>query len=395
MASIFKEKNAWHIRFYYRGTPYRKSLGAVSDLKARRAKQRVEARLADLKAGFLKAPADADLAEYMVRGDIITSQETVQQEESFASLKESYLDYARPRRAPSSYITEQVHLRHLEKFLGDAIDDPVSRISTADIERYLTWRRSHVSGTTANKELQTLRQLFDYATRHGLIDVNPTYAVARFKRSGRPNRYLTKAEIDDQIQHGGLSQSQIKGLRRFRYLSKEEIAEILDLARERDPWIYPVVTTLVFTGMRRREVVALEWGDVDFKRSKIWVRSRKQSNTREFSDRDIDMHEKLARVLTHRHERAQGGRYVFQGRNGGLLARDVLHRAFKALILGTDFDGIGLHCLRHSFASNLASQGVDDRLIDHYMGHQTPEMRRRYQHLFPEKKNEGIRRLPY
>lgn len=34
--------------------------------------------------------------------------------------------------------------------------------------------------------------------------------------------------------------------------------------------------------------------------------------------------------------------------------------------------------------SNLARAGVDDRIIDHSMGHQTEEMRRRYQHLFHE-----------
>jgi len=38
----------------------------------------------------------------------------------------------------------------------------------------------------------------------------------------------------------------------------------------------------------------------------------------------------------------------------------------------------GYHVFRHSFASNLASGGVDQRIIDEWMGHQTEEMRRRY-----------------
>ena len=48
-----------------------------------------------------------------------------------------------------------------------------------------------------------------------------------------------------------------------------------------------------------------------------------------------------------------------------------------------------------SFASNLAVQGVDQRFIDKWMGHQTEEMRRRYQHLFPRKPSESIRRLSF
>ena len=56
-------------------------------------------------------------------------------------------------------------------------------------------------------------------------------------------------------------------------------------------------------------------------------------------------------------------------------------------------DKIHFHTLRHSFASNLAREGIDDRIIDHFMGHQTEEMRRRYQHLFPDKKESAITAL--
>jgi integrase len=44
-------------------------------------------------------------------------------------------------------------------------------------------------------------------------------------------------------------------------------------------------------------------------------------------------------------------------------------------------------------SSNLARAGVDDRIIDHFMGHQTEEMRRRYQHLFPEEKRKALSQL--
>jgi len=47
------------------------------------------------------------------------------------------------------------------------------------------------------------------------------------------------------------------------------------------------------------------------------------------------------------------------------------------------------HVLRHSFASNLASAGVDQRKIDRWMGHST-DVRLRYQHLRPEDQQEDI-----
>ena len=50
----------------------------------------------------------------------------------------------------------------------------------------------------------------------------------------------------------------------------------------------------------------------------------------------------------------------------------------------------GWHTLRHSFISNLACEGVDQRLIDEFVGHTTEEMRRRYRHLFPDVKSAAI-----
>ncbi len=51
----------------------------------------------------------------------------------------------------------------------------------------------------------------------------------------------------------------------------------------------------------------------------------------------------------------------------------------------------GFHVFRHSFASNCAAQGIDQRLIDAWMGHQTEEMRKRYRHLLPSNEVIAIR----
>jgi integrase len=50
----------------------------------------------------------------------------------------------------------------------------------------------------------------------------------------------------------------------------------------------------------------------------------------------------------------------------------------------------GWHTLRHSFASICASRGINQRLINTWMGHQTEEQQNRYQHLFPKQQREAI-----
>src|SRR5439155_9105442 len=51
---------------------------------------------------------------------------------------------------------------------------------------------------------------------------------------------------------------------------------------------------------------------------------------------------------------------------------------------------VGYHTYRHSFASNLAARGVDQRIIDEWLGHMTAGMRRRYRHLFPTDRRSAI-----
>ncbi len=85
------------------------------------------------------------------------------------------------------------------------------------------------------------------------------------------------------------------------------------------------------------------------------------------------------------------------------LTKDQANRDFWQPMRGTEWCldrsknwfKVGFHTYRHSFASNLAAKGVDQRYIDRWMGHQSEEMRKRYQHLFPEKRREAIDSLSY
>ena len=56
-------------------------------------------------------------------------------------------------------------------------------------------------------------------------------------------------------------------------------------------------------------------------------------------------------------------------------------------------EDIGWHTFRHSLASNMASAGVDQRIINETLGHHTKEMERRYRHLLPKKQADALHGL--
>jgi len=66
------------------------------------------------------------------------------------------------------------------------------------------------------------------------------------------------------------------------------------------------------------------------------------------------------------------------------FAPNMAEHYFRWAVDGSKWDVMkGWHVLRHSFISNLASRGVDQRVIIELVGHLNEETTRRYQHLLP------------
>src|SRR5439155_24101508 len=73
------------------------------------------------------------------------------------------------------------------------------------------------------------------------------------------------------------------------------------------------------------------------------------------------------------------------------VTRDEAHDHFRRVLADSAWSVLrGWHVLRHSFASNCAAAGIDQRVINEWMGHQTEEMVRRYRHLFPDQQRKAI-----
>jgi len=76
------------------------------------------------------------------------------------------------------------------------------------------------------------------------------------------------------------------------------------------------------------------------------------------------------------------------------VTKDEAHDHFKRTVAGSKWASLrGYHVLRHSFISALASEGVDQRVIDEIVGHQSEEQRKRYRHLYPKVMKDAISRV--
>jgi integrase len=145
--------------------------------------------------------------------------------------------------------------------------------------------------------------------------------------------------------------------------------------------------------------------DVDLDGGTALIREKKRVKGRR-STRRVPLSPLLRHVLRTWLRRHPGGQHLFcqqaavfrskkrpRGRQTALgpLTRDEAHDHFQRLIRGSPWAAIkGWHVLRHSFISICAADGVDQRMLQQWVGHLSEETHRRYLHLIPSQEQKAI-----
>jgi len=321
---------------------------------------------------------------------------------SVSELLARYREYSKPpAKAESTWATEGIHLGHVERFLrrtrrwsraatemaGDVIED-YKRFRVAERR---DGRRGRVGPVTVNKELDTIRNVFTFAVETGLLHQEAVIRIRKFHRVGvEQPAFMTGAEIEDRIRRGTYTSEQQRALRRARILTWAEVAELLEVVQGTFSFI--PVAIAAYTGARRGEITRLIWPDVmlDGRRPELILRSRKQSRSTRETSRRIGLVPRLRTILEALREEGDVG-YLFPGEMPGTsIAPAILSGRLERTLETTDFALVRYHNLRHSFESNLARAGVDQREINELMGHTNAETARRYRHLFPDQRSRWL-----
>ena len=179
--------------------------------------------------------------------------------------------------------------------------------------------------------------------------------------------------------------------RRFHFLSVAE-SDALLCAVQRDPWRLMVLCALR-TGLRLGELIGLRWEDIDFERRQLSVRRSVSYGIESSPKNNRFRYVPLASDLFHElaSKRREGG-WVFLHRGSPVTsssATNALRRACEQAGLRP----LGWHVLRHTFASQLASDGHSLYKIQWLLGHSDPKMTQIYAHLAPSALHGAVERL--
>lgn len=208
-----------------------------------------------------------------------------------------------------------------------------------------------------------------------------------------------------------------------KVLSREEVERILTEAKYEK--LYPIVVTTLYTGMRKGEVMALKWENVDFDERRIFIKNslcrvvdetpdangRRHATYRimepktKKSVRTIPMLDEVYDALKEQKRRQdlekkkneliyedQG--FVFANEVGNYLPQRPFMEHYHQFLKKYKITNIRFHDLRHTFATLLIESDVSMKIVQELLGHSTITTSMDiYTHVSERKKEQAIEQL--
>jgi integrase/recombinase XerD len=160
-----------------------------------------------------------------------------------------------------------------------------------------------------------------------------------------------------------------------KVFSKEEVKSILNASRNIK---HRLILWMIYScGLRRSELVNIRLTDLDRSRSILNIRQAKGK-----IDRFIPVSEKVWEKVDEYKMAYEPEVYLFEGQGGGRYSSESVYRVFKEALkrAGIKKD-VGVHSLRHSYATHLHENGVDIRYIQELLGHKSTRTTEIYTHV--------------
>ena len=283
-------------------------------------------------------------------------------------------NHKKPKIASTTYDGYKNRIEaHLKPALG-AI--PIQDLQPYHIESYFAQKRlsgrkdgekGGLSENTLKKHYVLLNSAMKRAIKLKLIKYNPVQAV----ESPQPEKKEAIA------------------------MSRKEFYKLIEVAKEEDPWMFTFILVTLFTGMRRSEVLGLEWSEINFEKGIIEVKKRlvtkigegavhedktktnKSRRAIKISNQIVTLLKKHKKVqletrLQLRDEYNDKKNFVFAKPDGTKYYPGTINKRLNKLLEKANLSQeYGIHTLRHTFATINLKNGVPAKIIQEMLGHST------------------------
>ena len=304
----------------------------------------------------------AKTIEAKIRTEIVEGkyyERLIGQNKTFKDMMDRFMkDYA-PTVSMNTQEGYKYYLKNLNRFFGNPA---LLSITPKIVAKYKLYRRENgASPSTINRELYMLSKAFNLAVKEWeWLKDNP---VSRVQKERECN------EVD-------------------RWLAEDEERRLLGKSPD---WLCEIIVFALNTGLRQDELLSLEWNRVNLLRKTILIQKTKNNKPNTLPLNSIALN-----VLMRKYEgkvRSLKNDLVFISQTGTKIGKRNLIRAFAQALDKAEIKDFTFHCLRHTFATRLAQNGVDIYKIAKLLNHKDLKNTQRYSHHCPESLMVGVQIL--
>jgi len=149
--------------------------------------------------------------------------------------------------------------------------------------------------------------------------------------------------------------SRLEDKTELKVWSREDSKKALDAARHLDTKLYNMMLFTLHTGLRKSEMFALKWNDLDLVSGKVLIRNSKTGRPR-----SVPMSIEVENLF-------QKG-YIIGG-NGHLFPKTEINGRLKKICEYAEIVPLTWHGLRHTFATLALESGQSPKLVSIILGH--------------------------
>jgi integrase len=237
--------------------------------------------------------------------------------------------------------------------------------------------------STIQKVNNILNPAFKTAIKNELINKNPVDSIEMPKHREKQVRALTIEEQNAFLEYAKIS------------------------------WYFSAFVVALDTGLRCGELLALNWDDIDLKNGEITVYKNliavkdrdsedeklilkiQQSPKTAKSIRTVPLTQRALNVLRELKIKQQSlSEIVFCTNKGTHVFPKNLRRTFQNILSKAKIEKLGLHVLRHTYATRLFEAGANPKTVSELLGHKNVSITLNiYTHVLPHQKKETVKLL--
>jgi integrase len=289
-----------------------------------------------------------------------------------------WLDTRKDGLSNSSAMGYAYNINHANEYIGDLA---LQGLNASDIEKMykLLRKDKQLSGTYLLYIHRVLNIAFKDACKKKLINNNP----CQYADAPKKNKFTAS------------------------FVRPDDVSDYLALFA--DSWIYPAIAISLFCGLRRSEILALQWENIDFKNGKINVKHSVERIKGEFilkspksgKSRSVNMPVGIIDLLQSHKKKQKENRlllgekynksdFVITEDNGTRPDPKYVTRFVSRRLKASKLSYIRFHDLRHTAASLMILEGNDIKTVSDILGHASIAITAdTYAHVIEESKKKA------